>query len=119
VADVIFWIVVAVVGLSLVAATLIIRYGKKELPPGEPREAIEAPQETPTEEEASPVAGEETPVAEEEPPVSELPEPEPTEPILDQPEEPRSRFARLRRRIYSRLSRFYPKIRLSKPRRNL
>jgi len=54
VADVIFWIVVAVVGLSLVAATLIIRYGKKELPPGEPREAIEAPQETPTEEEASP-----------------------------------------------------------------
>jgi signal recognition particle-docking protein ftsY len=101
VADVIFWIVVAVVGLSLVAATLIIRYGKKELPPGEPREAIEAPQETPTEEEASPVAGEETPVAEEEPPVSELPEPEPTEPILDQPEEPRSRFARLRRRLAS------------------
>ena len=100
-ADVIFWIVVAVVGLSLVAATLIIRYGKKELPPGEPREAIEAPQETPTEEEASPVAGEETPVAEEEPPVSELPEPEPTEPILDQPEEPRSRFARLRRRLAS------------------
>ena len=97
----IFWIVVAVVGLSLVAATLIIRYGKKELPPGEPREAIEAPQETPTEEEASPVAGEETPVAEEEPPVSELPEPEPTEPILDQPEEPRSRFARLRRRLAS------------------
>jgi len=101
VADVIFWIVVAVVGLSLVAATLIIRYGKKELPPGESREAIEAPQETPTEEEASPVAGEETPVAEEEPPVSELPEPEPTEPILDQPEEPRSRFARLRRRLAS------------------
>ena len=100
-ADVIFWIVVAVVGLSLVAATLIIRYGKKELPPGEPREAIEAPQETPTEEEASPVAGEETPVAEEEPPVSELPEPEPTEPILNQPEEPRSRFARLRRRLAS------------------
>ena len=100
-ADVIFWIVVAVVGLSLVAATLIIRYGKKELPPGEPREAIEAPQETPTEEEASPVAGEETPVAEEEPPVAELPEPEPTEPILDQPEEPRSRFARLRRRLAS------------------
>ena len=100
-ADVIFWIVVAVVGLSLVAATLIIRYGKKELPPGEPREAIEAPQETPPEEEASPVAGEETPVAEEEPPVSELPEPEPTEPILDQPEEPRSRFARLRRRLAS------------------
>ena len=100
-ADVIFWIVVAVVGLSLVAATLIIRYGKKELPPGEPREAIEAPQETPTEEEASPVAGEETPVAEEEPPVSELPEPEPTEPILDQPEEPRSRFAWLRRRLAS------------------
>ena len=100
-ADVIFWIVVAVVGLSLVAATLIIRYGKKELPPGEPREAIEAPQETPTEEEASPVAGEEAPVAEEEPPVSELPEPEPTEPILDQPEEPRSRFARLRRRLAS------------------
>lgn len=100
-ADVIFWIVVAVVGLSLVAATLIIRYGKKELPPGEPREAIEAPQETPTEEEASPVAGEEAPVAEEEPPVAELPEPEPTEPILDQPEEPRSRFARLRRRLAS------------------
>ena len=41
--DLIFWLVVAIVGAGLVVAALIIRYGKKELPPGETREAIEAP----------------------------------------------------------------------------
>ena len=39
--DLIFWLVVAIVGAGLVVAALIIRYGKKELPPGETREAIE------------------------------------------------------------------------------
>ena len=96
--DLIFWLVVAIVGAGLVAATLVIRYGKKELPPGETREAIEAPEaETVVEEE---------PAAEEEPvetgePAGEIAEPEPAKPALDQPEEPRSRFARLRRRLAS------------------
>jgi len=43
VGDLIFWLVVAIVGAGLVAATLVIKYGKKELPPAETREAIEAP----------------------------------------------------------------------------
>ena len=82
----------------MVAATLVIRYGKKELPPGETREAIEAPEaETVVEEE--PAAGEE-PVETGEP-AGEIAEPEPAKPALDQPEEPRSRFARLRRRLAS------------------
>ena len=96
--DLIFWLVVAIVGAGLVAATLVIKYGKKELPPAETREAIEAPEaEAVVEEE--PAAGEK-PVETGEP-AGETAEPEPAKPELDQPEEPRSRFARLRRRLAS------------------
>ena len=80
--DLIFWLVVAIVGAGLVAATLVIKYGKKELPPAETREAIKAPEaEAVVEEE--PAAGEK-PVDTGEP-AGETAEPEPAKPELDQP----------------------------------
>ncbi|RRD48659.1 signal recognition particle-docking protein FtsY [Arachnia propionica] len=89
-----FWLIVALVGAALIAASVIIIKGNRELPAPEEPEAIEPPGTEPGEgvvEEAGPEP-EEAPVGAE----AEAPLPAPS---LDQPEAPRSRFARLRRRL--------------------
>lgn len=89
-----FWLIVALVGAALIAASVIIIKGNRELPAPEEPEAIEPPGTEPGEgvvEEAGPEP-EEAPVGAE----AEAPGPAPS---LDQPEAPRSRFARLRRRL--------------------
>lgn len=89
-----FWLIVALVGAALIAASVIIIKGNRELPAPEEPEAIEPPGTEPGEgvvEEARPEP-EEAPVAED----AEAPLPAPS---LDQPEAPRSRFTRLRRRL--------------------
>lgn len=89
-----FWLIVALVGAALIAASVIIIKGNRELPAPEEPEAIEPPGTEPGEgvvEEAGPEP-EQAPVGAE----AEAPGPAPS---LDQPEAPRSRFARLRRRL--------------------
>lgn len=91
-----FWLIVALVGAALIAASVIIIKGNRELPAPEEPEAIEPPGTEPGEgvvEEAGPEP-EEAPVGAEA--EAEAPGPAPS---LDQPEAPRSRFARLRRRL--------------------
>ncbi len=99
--DWIFWTIVALVGVALVAAALIITFGKKELPPGEQPKEL-AGREEPAEPPATAEAVEEQVEAVEE--QAEVAEPAVTEAPaveLEVPEEPRSRFARLRRRLAS------------------
>lgn len=89
-----FWLIVALVGAALIAASVIIIKGNRELPAPEEPEAIEPPGTEPGEgvvEDVRPEP-EEAPAAED----AEAPLPAPS---LDQPEAPRSRFARLRRRL--------------------
>ncbi|RRD03953.1 signal recognition particle-docking protein FtsY [Arachnia propionica] len=83
-----FWLIVALVGASLIVASVIIAKGNRQLPPPEEPEALKAPEAV--EEMLEPGPPEE--VVEPEPEVA-------PEPRLDQPEAPRSRFARLRRRL--------------------
>lgn len=86
--------IVALVGAALIAASVIIIKGNRELPAPEEPEAIEPPGTEPGEgvvEDVRPEP-EEAPAAED----AEAPLPAPS---LDQPEAPRSRFARLRRRL--------------------
>ncbi len=101
----IFWTVVALVGLAIVAASIVVARDRRRQELERGRE--EAELEAPTDEEGAPAG--EAPVIEDrrpEPaPVPEepLPEPEPEvlEPAVEQPEAPRSRMARLRRRLAS------------------
>lgn len=89
-----FWLIVALVGAALIAASVIIIKGNRELPAPEEPEAIEPPGTEPGEgvvEDVRPEP-EEAPAAED----AEAPLPAPS---LDQPEAPRSRFSRLRRRL--------------------
>ena len=84
-----FWLIVALVGAALIVASVIITKSNRQLPPPEEPEALEAPE---TVEEVT-----------EPGPPEEVAEPEAAAPApqLDQPEAPRSRFARLRRRLAS------------------
>ncbi|MDO5067144.1 MAG: signal recognition particle-docking protein FtsY [Propionibacteriaceae bacterium] len=91
--DWLFWLIVALVGAALIIASVIIVKGNKQLPPPPEAEAIEAPEPGEAPQEAEPEAGPEG--------AAESAETAPPAPQLDQPEAPRSRFARLRRRLAS------------------
>ncbi len=113
--QVIFWSVIALVGLALVVASVVVVRDNRRARLEEPSEPeIEAPdREAPDEPVEAPPA-EEGPVTEvTEPPAVETPTPEPgpapepepapaePEPETETPEAPRSRLARLRRRLAS------------------
>lgn len=78
-----FWLIVALVGAALIVASVIIAKSNRQLPAPEEPEAIEPPEAAEEPEPEEDVAA----------------EPEVVEPQLDRPEAPRSRFARLRRRL--------------------
>ncbi len=91
----IFWVIVALVGVALIAAAIIIARSNRQLPPAPGPEAIEGPEPAEAPEPAS------KPPAEAEPKAETEVEPEPSVPAVDVPEAPKSRFARLRRRLAS------------------
>lgn len=85
--DWVFWVIIAVIGLATVTASVIVlRQNRTQLPaPEQPAELAAEPDE------AEPAAPESAPS-----------EPEPAEePAADVPEAPQSRFARLRRRLFT------------------
>lgn len=85
-----FWILVAVIGLAIIVGATIALKARRQLPPSEPTDQIEAPAEEP----GAPV--EELTETAVEPTVE-----APVEPSVEIPEAPESRFTRLRRRLAS------------------
>ncbi len=88
--DWIFWVILAVIGAAIIAASIITYANRRSLPTPERQEELE--------EEPTPRHGSDTVVLD-----AELVEEviAPSAPALEQPESPQSRFARLRRRLSS------------------
>ncbi len=97
-ANLIFGIILAVIAVACVVAAVVVRRSNRELPPAPPTTELQpgTPSQDPTQVES----GTEPPAIEAEPSAPSQPAPvEPATPVLDRPEAPASRLARLRRRL--------------------